>query len=84
MMLGLEDETDFEYRCGCRIPVTLEILLYQDGVPVVRCKTRNVDDEGMFVVSGAVRYQRHTMLDVEFDLTLDTGRKKGAEVDDNR
>ena len=56
-----------EHRCSIRLPVSMNVLLYHDNIPVVHCKTLNIGADGMFVRTGALKYGTNTMLKVEFD-----------------
>lgn len=55
-----------EHRYSVRLPVTINVLLYHNNIPVVHCKTRNIGADGMFVQTGSLKYGTNTMLKVEF------------------
>lgn len=55
-----------EHRWNKRLPIAINVLLYHNSIPVVRCKTRDIGASGLFVETGPVTYARNTILEVEF------------------
>jgi len=68
-----------EHRWSDRRSSSLEVLLFRNNIPVVTCKTRNISIYGVFVITGPVRYERNSVLEVEFVLST-KGRKKRYRI----
>jgi len=62
-----------EKRYSKRLPVVMDVLLYDKNIPVVFCKTHDIGADGLFVDSGPLTYRNDTILKVEFKLESETG-----------
>jgi len=63
-----------EHRWYRRMPVTFDVLLYRQGVPVALAQTRNLSKQGMLLEAKAVALAQNSVLEVEFT----TGRGDDA------
>ncbi len=61
-----------EHRWTTRVPVALDVMLYQRGIPVAVCRSQEISAQGISLREGARRFQRNTFLEIEFAL-----REKG-------
>lgn len=68
-----------EHRWSDRIPSSLEVLLFRNNIPVATCKTRNISIYGMFAITGPLKYERNSLLEVEFVFSTQ-GRKKRYRI----
>ena len=64
-----------EHRCSVRLPVAMNVLLYHNNIPVVHCKTDDIDADGVFVRSGSLNYRTNSRLKMEFQTEKDNRRK---------
>lgn len=65
-----------EHRWYKRLPIAINVLLYHNSIPVVRCKTRDIGASGLFVETGPVTYATNTMLEVEFVVESHQGHQR--------
>ena len=65
-----------EHRWSQRLSLSIGVLLYQNGIPVARCRTRNVGAEGMFVDCGSAICAKNAVIDVEFEAPAGNGENK--------
>jgi len=68
---GLEQE--MEKRYSKRLPVVMNVLIYDKNIPVVSCKTHDIGLDGLFINSGPLTYRNDTMLKIEFQLESESG-----------
>lgn len=68
-----------EHRWSDRISSSLEVLLFDNNIPVMTCKARNISIYGMFVKTGPVRYEGNRVLEAEFVFGRN-GRKKRCRI----
>lgn len=61
-----------EHRLSERRPMTLDVLIFHQGLPMGRGRTRNIGREGMFIETEITDFPEGTTLDVEVD--VDTGQ----------
>ena len=57
-----------EHRWSLRKPVSFEVRVSQKCNPVIRCRSRNISLEGMFIETGIVIPPVGSCVDVEFAL----------------
>ncbi len=65
-----------EHRWSQRSLLSISVLLYQNGIPVARCRTRDVGSEGMFVECGSAICAKNAVIDVEFEAPTPGGESK--------
>jgi hypothetical protein len=53
-----------ERRWHVRAPIELDVALYYDGLGMLRCRTRDVSLEGMFINTGAIALPHHVPIDI--------------------
>ena len=54
-----------EHRCGIRVPVALDALVYHRGIPVAWAQAHNISQDGLFVQSPHACFPKGTPLSVE-------------------
>ena len=54
-----------EHRCGIRVPVALNALVYHRGIPVAWARAHNISQDGLFVRSPHACFPKSTPLSVE-------------------
>ncbi len=55
-----------EHRWNERKSLALDVHIYHRGVPVARCRTRDLSLDGMQICVGPLGFYKNTPLDVEF------------------
>jgi hypothetical protein len=55
-----------EHRCSIRKQIAIRVLFYKHGLPVQSGLSRDLGLGGVFVETGAFRWQKNECLDVEF------------------
>lgn len=54
-----------EHRCSKRIPARLQVRVFQQGTPVASGKSRNLNLEGIYVVTDTERFHVGAYLELE-------------------
>lgn len=62
-----------EKRYSKRLPVSMNVLLYDKHIPVAYCKTHDIGVDGLFLESESLAYAEDTILKIEFQIDSDTG-----------
>jgi c-di-GMP-binding flagellar brake protein YcgR len=57
-----------EKRWSLRKPIALDVVLYHTDAGLLRCRTRDISLEGMFVTTGAVNLQIDDPVELDFIL----------------
>jgi hypothetical protein len=60
-----------ERRWHARAPIAMDVALYYDGLGMLRCRTRDVSLEGMFIKTGAIALPFHVPIDIVIPETTD-------------
>ena len=68
-------DDNMEKRYSKRLPIVMDVLLYDKNMPVVFCKTHDIGADGLFVDSGPLTYRNDTILKIEFQLESETGKE---------
>jgi hypothetical protein len=53
-----------ERRWHARAPIELDVAIYYDGLGMLRCRTRDISLEGMFINTGAIALPYHVPVDI--------------------
>ncbi|NIR58275.1 MAG: PilZ domain-containing protein [Gammaproteobacteria bacterium] len=69
-----------ERRRSARYPLGIDALLYHNGVPVVRGRTRDIGLEGAYVETGASMHDPGAELELELALRSETGIERHRTV----
>lgn len=65
-----------EHRLSERRPITLDVLIFHQGLPIGRGRTRNIGREGMFIETKKKDFPEGTVLDMELDIDTDKGEQR--------
>lgn len=68
-----------EHRWNERKSLALDVQIYHQGVPVARCRTRDLSLDGMQLCVGPLGFYKNTPLDLEFTAD-DSGRRTTHRV----
>ena len=62
-----------EHRWSVRTPLSTQVTIYHNKLPVAVCTTKDIGLGGLFINSGPITYPVNTTLDLEFK--LDSGEE---------
>lgn len=65
-----------EHRLSERRPINLDVLIFHQGLPVGRGRTRNIGLEGMFIETEIRDFSEGTTLDIELNVDGDEGEQR--------
>ena len=60
-----------EHRWSSRIPLSSQVTLYHNKIPVAICTAHDIGLGGLFITTEPLTYPLNTTLDVEFELDSD-------------
>lgn len=66
-------ESHMEHRLFQRFPISLDVIIYNEGLPVLASRTHDISRNGMFLESLSFAFSKDRMIEVRFRSPEDEG-----------